>query len=162
MRFSTATAAVALTYAVAGVLAADIPVKVGDGGSTFTPSSINATSGDVVVFQFVGGNHTATQSTFDNPCTKKGDGVDSGFQSIAQGASQQEWRVPVNGSDPLWFYCAQANHCQQGMVFAVNAPADKTFDAFQSKAKEGNGAMGLTASAVSLLSVAGLALGLAF
>ena len=28
------------------------------------------------------------------------------------------------GTDaPLWFYCAQANHCQSGMTFAINPPA---------------------------------------
>src|ERR1700761_487775 len=36
---------------------------------------------------------------------------------------------------PLWFFCGQANHCQQGMVFSVNANANKTFDAYLAAAK---------------------------
>ena len=28
----------------------------------------------------------------------------------------------VETDKPLWFYCAQANHCQKGMTFAINPP----------------------------------------
>ncbi|KAI3600002.1 hypothetical protein WG66_011101 [Moniliophthora roreri] len=106
MRFSATSAAVALTY-TAGVLAADISVEVG--------------------------KDTVTQSTFADPCTKKEVAVDSGFQAVSSGPLN--WTLPINGSDPLWFYCAQkqpADHCKAGMVFAVNAPSEgNTFDAFQ-------------------------------
>ncbi|ESK88039.1 hypothetical protein Moror_10780 [Moniliophthora roreri MCA 2997] len=188
MRFSAASAAVALTY-TAGVLAADITVEVGKDGLAFTPSNITASQGDNIIFSFVNKNHTVTQSTFADPCTKKEDAVDSGYQAVSD--SPINWTLPINGSDPLWFYCAQkqpADHCKAGMVFAVNAPSEgNTFDAFQAKAKGDNsstnstasgtgsnpptqtggntggntgGAMSLSVSAVSLLSVAGLALGL--
>lgn len=30
--------------------------------------------------------------------------------------------VNVQVTTPLWFYCAQSNHCSTGMVFAVNPP----------------------------------------
>lgn len=64
--------------------------------------------------------------------------------------------VTVNGTDPLWFYCAQTlyvrysrrvasvadfvtayspiRHCQAGMVFAVNPSADESFASFHKKA----------------------------
>ena len=35
-------------------------------------------------------------------------------------------------TNPVWVYCHQANHCQLGMVFAIN-PGDK-FSAFQANA----------------------------
>lgn len=38
----------------------------------------------------------------------------------------------VEDENPVWVYCRQANHCQQGMVFAIN-PGDQ-FPAFQAKA----------------------------
>lgn len=44
--------------------------------------------------------------------------------------------VPVNDTKAVWVYCAQANHCSSGMVFAINAPTNgsNTFDAFRAKA----------------------------
>ena len=33
----------------------------------------------------------------------------------------------VADTNPVWVYCRQANHCQQGMVFAIN-PGDKFAD----------------------------------
>lgn len=43
--------------------------------------------------------------------------------------------VSVNDTKPVWVYCAQANHCTSGMVFAVNAATTgNTFDAFRAKA----------------------------
>ena len=52
--------------------------------------------------------------------------------------------VPVNDTKAIWVYCAQANHCSSGMVFAVNADTSgtNTFDAFRAKA------MGSTSSSV--------------
>ncbi|KAK7054645.1 hypothetical protein VNI00_003108 [Paramarasmius palmivorus] len=190
MRFSAATATVALAY-TAGVLAETHNITVGQGGLTFAPSNITAAEGDIVSFQFAGGNHSVTQSTFPDPCTKKADALDSGFRLVNDNAAPEtlSYEFTVNGTDALWFFCAQTtpgDHCKAGMVFSVNAPADKTFEAFQSKAKEvgstgsanntsasgsptasgpaasqTGGAMSMSASAVSLLSVAGLALGLA-
>jgi len=51
------------------------------------------------------------------------DGATSGFP-LAE--------FTVVDSNPIWVYCRQGNHCQQGMVFAIN-PGDK-FAAFQAAA----------------------------
>jgi hypothetical protein len=48
-------------------------------GDTFSPNTINAHSGDSVVFQFQNGNHSVTESTFDTPCEPLAGGADSGF-----------------------------------------------------------------------------------
>jgi plastocyanin len=48
----------------------------------------------------------------------------------------------VQDTNPVWVYCAQAGHCAQGMVFAVN-PGDK-FAAFQAAA---TGSAGTSAAA---------------
>lgn len=145
MQFFKSTA---FLVAAAGLAsAADITVLVGDGGLTFTPPQVTAAVGDNVIFEFRAKNHTVTQSSFKDPCTRltlpDGSlGVDSGFQAVAAGATTfPQWSVTVdNATAPVWFYCAQktpANHCNAGMVFAINPTADKTFDAFLAAAKAG-------------------------
>ena len=39
----------------------------------------------------------------------------------------------VTSTEPVWVFCRQTNHCQQGMVFAIN-PGNQ-FSAFQAAAK---------------------------
>jgi len=141
MRFSTVVVALA-SAAVAS--AADIQVTVGEGGSlAYNPTSVTAAVGDTIHFEFRAKNHTVTQSTFASPCTimtTPQQGIDSGFQFVAAGATQfPSWSFTINNaSAPLWFYCRQktpVSHCQTGMVFAVNPTAEKSFDAFQAAAK---------------------------
>ncbi|KAI0072271.1 hypothetical protein K474DRAFT_1629274 [Panus rudis PR-1116 ss-1] len=140
MRFSTIVAAllpVGLAFAQTSHT-----VLVGQNGTlTFSPSSIQIQNGDTVSFQFLSKNHTVTQSTFANPCSPitnpdGSPGVDSGFQPVPANATEfQQFSFTINNaSAPLWFYCKQANHCQQGMVFAINPTAEKSFDAFQKAA----------------------------
>ncbi|KAF7348363.1 Kinase-like protein [Mycena sanguinolenta] len=138
--FPQCTSSHSASLALASVAsAANILVTVGGNGTTtYSPSNVTANQGDVVVFQFVAGNHTATQSTFKAPCTEMAGGINSNFQFVASGAAQNpEWNFTVlNATTPLWFFCAQTGHCGKGMVFSVNAPpTGNTFDAFQTAAK---------------------------
>jgi plastocyanin len=59
-----AAAALAALAGAIPTLAANITVVVGDGGLTFNPQVVNAAVGDFVNFEFRGGNHTVTQSSF--------------------------------------------------------------------------------------------------
>lgn len=120
--------------------AATIMVNVSENSSvTFNPTSVMANVNDVIAFKFLARNHTVTQSTFANPCsmmTTPKMGADSGFFPVAAGTTtfpMYNYTV-TNASAPLWFYCRQTGHCQQGMVFAVNPTAALTFQAFQAKA----------------------------
>ncbi len=45
----------------------------------YTPETINAAIGDMVVFTFMSNNHTATQSAFTTPCDVLPGGMDTGF-----------------------------------------------------------------------------------
>ncbi|KAI5121023.1 hypothetical protein M0805_005968 [Coniferiporia weirii] len=130
--FSLATVLAATGFVSATVFT----VTVGGNNSlTYNPPSIsNVTVGDAIAFQFVAKNHSVTQSTFTAPCTSSG--IDSGFFPITAGAAEvPQWSFTVNNaSAPLWFFCAQTGHCEQGMVFAVNPTANKTFEAFQAAA----------------------------
>ncbi|KAF9244249.1 Cupredoxin [Melanogaster broomeanus] len=129
--------------------ATDHKVVVGGSTLTFTPSNITAQVGDTVTFQFMQKNHTATQSTFANPCreltstsTSGQIGFDSGYMPVSTGATTfPTYTIQVNDTTPIWVYCKQAGHCGQGMVFAVNAAqtGDNTFSAFQARAMQLNG-----------------------
>ncbi|KAF8969952.1 hypothetical protein BDZ97DRAFT_2055606 [Flammula alnicola] len=100
----------------------------------FNPNTVTANPGDLIKFEFLQKNHTATQSSFDAPCLRAPNGFDSDFQPVPD-TQTDNFNVAflnVTSTDPIWVYCRQANHCQQGMVFAVN-PGNK-FAAFQSAA----------------------------
>ncbi|KAL0577881.1 hypothetical protein V5O48_004117 [Marasmius crinis-equi] len=139
MRFSTVAATL---LPAAGVLAATQTVTVGDNNAlAFSPSSLTAAMGDTIEFQFKSKNHSVSQSTFTDPCQFKSGGVDSGFQVTPPNATEfASWSFQVNTTEPLWFFCAQtapAVHCKAGMVFALNATPDKSFDAFKNAAMGG-------------------------
>jgi len=140
MRFTSVVAAIS-TFVVAAS-AAEFNITVGkDNANTFDPPQVTGVQqGDVINFRFVSKSHSATQSTFDQPCQTKPGGVDSGFQAVAANATSfPEWSIQINNvTAPMWFYCARAPHCTaSGMVFAINPTANKTFAAFQAKATGG-------------------------
>jgi plastocyanin len=167
MRFTFASAALSLaTIASATVF----QVQVGENGLSFTPSTVTASPGDQVQFIFNPSNHSATQSTFSNPCRQMPNGSDSGFM-LVNGANANEApnvTVLINSTDPVWFFCRQTgyasiplftfrrfcllclsatcSHCQQGMVFAVNPTANMTFDAFQAAARSSSSGSGPSTS----------------
>ncbi|CAD6440150.1 0fda707b-d341-4578-9530-ec2ff6ce7634 [Sclerotinia trifoliorum] len=106
-------------------------VRVGSTNNSikYFPEKISAQVGDVIQFQFAGGNHTVTQSTFDAPCvpisqSTNNTGVFSGFMNVAASLNSTGmvpvFSMPVKVATPMWFYCSQAKHCQKGMVLVVN------------------------------------------
>jgi len=126
-----------LVMAALPVRPAQIQVTVGGpGGVTqFSPSSVNANPGDVVNFVFQQKNHTATQSTFNSPCSAAPGGFDSGFVPVSANNTSgpfQEAQFQVTDTNPVWVYCRQTGHCQLGMVFAINPGTQ--FAAFQAAA----------------------------
>ncbi|KAF9228729.1 Cupredoxin, partial [Gyrodon lividus] len=130
-------------------MSTDHKVVVGGSSLTFVPSNITAQVGDTVTFQFMQKNHTATQSTFANPCrdltstsTSGQVGFDSGFIPVSAGVTTfPTYTVQINDTAPIWVYCKQAGHCGQGMVFAVNAveSSSNNYAAFQARAMQVNG-----------------------
>ncbi|GJJ09525.1 hypothetical protein Clacol_003748 [Clathrus columnatus] len=127
-----------------------IKVTVGENATlTYNPPFVTAQIGDIVEFEFRSKNHTATQSTFANPCLKLNNattgqtGFDSDFQPVASGSSTfPTFNVTVNDTAPIWFYSEKnpISHCAAGMVFAINAneSSAKSYEAFLTLAKQTN------------------------
>jgi len=140
MKFTSARALFA-TAVFPSVFAENYTVLVGQGGTTYTPPTVTANVGDFVLFKFVAGNHTVTQSPFAKPCTQiwlndEGHpGVDTGFV-LPKGNNTPIVELRVNDTLPMWLFCQQAKHCNNGMVMVINPPADgsKTLDQFKTNA----------------------------
>ncbi|KAH8807074.1 Cupredoxin, partial [Xylogone sp. PMI_703] len=108
----------------------------GFGRLAFEPNHLNVNVGDTVVFDFLGQNHTLTQSSLENPCTDD-NGFSTGFKQFNPKSINGKFIIEyfVNVPDPQWFYCAQvkpSSHCRAGMVFALNA--GRSMDSFISNA----------------------------
>jgi plastocyanin len=100
-------------------------VTVGAGGElVFSPSTLNATLGTIVSFNFLSLNHTLTQSTLSSPCHSNGR-FDTGFRQFNPANESGVFVVnyEVTSLAPQWFFCAQTinrSHCKAGMVFSLN------------------------------------------
>jgi plastocyanin len=95
---------------------------------TFSPNNLKVAAGTAVQFQFVAGNHTVSQSTFDQPCQPVSmfsnvTGVNSGFMPVSASMASGQgpvFTMMVMDTKPMWLYCAQGNHCESGMVMVIN------------------------------------------
>jgi hypothetical protein len=121
------------------VNAVNFTVTVGFNSTlTYNPPYVTGVmDNDNIVFVFNPKNHTVTQSTFADPCTRMTGGFASGFKPFNGTGDQPVFvHTVANASAPTWVYCGQTGHCEQGMVFAINPPTTgNTFEAFQTKAK---------------------------
>ncbi|KAK3899358.1 Cupredoxin [Staphylotrichum tortipilum] len=124
-------------------------VTVAQNGSlTYSPNKLVAQAGEFVQFQFHAGNHTVTQSTFDQPCQPIGmhsnaTGFHSGFLPAAASAAQgmiPTYTIQINNTNPLWLYCAQGKHCENGMVMVINEPVssnpNRTLEKYKTSAAQ--------------------------
>jgi plastocyanin len=141
MKFSAASSvAIVAAFAPSLVSAANITVVVGANGLTFAPQQFTAQRNDIVNFEFRGGNHTVTQSSFANPCawttnTVTGvDGFNSGFMPFNQTSGQVSvYSLEITDpATPIWFFCGRPPHCKGGMYGAINPPTTgpRTFATF--------------------------------
>ncbi|KIM47799.1 hypothetical protein M413DRAFT_6999 [Hebeloma cylindrosporum] len=129
-----------------GVLAAEYLVGVGKDETTgkkgigFDPSAIHPVAGDVIVFEFRSGQHSAVQSTFDTPCVGNG-GFNSGVQTVSGALAVDAPGLPtvrltVNDTNPLWFFDEAGGDCSKGGVLAVNPTEAQSAAAFRDNASK--------------------------
>lgn len=124
---AASTTGAAATYTV---LANTAPV--------FTPNTLDAKIGDTILFQFMSGNHSATQSTFEAPCDPLANGADSGYMSNVNNSINPPpaFAFRISSTSPSWFYSKQAGECGSGMTFALNPTTEKSQAKFQAAAIE--------------------------
>jgi plastocyanin len=160
MKFSTSVVAVA--GLATQVSAKDIEIQVGMGGLKFTPNSVTAAVNDFLVFTFYPANHSVSSGEFSSGCTpSKSGGFYSGFVPTSAGTQPvstapqlsalpnlgtghgltlfktKQFRVKVESTDPMAFYCTQPNnnHCKAGMYGVVNPSGQSTLQAYGALAK---------------------------
>jgi plastocyanin len=109
----------ALALLVGLVSAADHSVTVGGSDFAFHPSSITAAKGDTVSFK-IGSLHSVHSGSFGSPCVQSG--FSSGGPFSGSGFNSKLFQVTINDTNPIYGFCGTPEHCQQGMVFAINAP----------------------------------------
>ncbi|CAN9461043.1 unnamed protein product [Alternaria alternata] len=129
----------------------------------FTPNSITAQPGDMVAFNFVSQNHSVASSDANTPCQPQQNAIFSDFQPIPgnpngspngngggnagngrnrnnnrQAGNTLMFMVPITDNQPMYIYCSQAQHCQQGMVMVINPPNAQAVTQYQNKAAQAN------------------------
>jgi plastocyanin len=81
----------------------------------FSPDQVKAKVGDQIEFHFHAKNHTVTQSSFAEPCTRQRNtvtnelGADSGFMPVAADAKEiPVWTIQIKQDNaPIWMFCNQ-------------------------------------------------------
>lgn len=109
----------------------------GSNGYNFVPSQVNASVGDIIEFRFYPQNHSVARAAFGpNPCIPyeySGDGrvgFWSGFKPTALVLNDPPiFQLPINDTEPVFFYCSAPDACFQGMVGVINPNATFTFAA---------------------------------
>ncbi|KAF2126145.1 hypothetical protein P153DRAFT_347097 [Dothidotthia symphoricarpi CBS 119687] len=139
MHFSTIFAATAL----AGAAIAEehfVAVSNKTGSLVFQPDNVKAAEGDTVTFRFWPKNHSVAQGAFGSPCQPLDTGFWSGYVPTVDTQNVANWTFTYevkNASVPIWYYCTQGKHCQNGMVGVINGPASgaKTLEAYRNVSK---------------------------
>ena len=100
-----------------------VQVIVGSAGNlSFMPTAVEAPINTIIMFNFLALNHTLTQSSFEHPCESINK-FNTGYNQFnpANISGKYVIEYEVTSDKPQWFFCAQAEHCETGMVFALNA-----------------------------------------
>ncbi|KAK6357232.1 hypothetical protein TWF718_001555 [Orbilia javanica] len=95
------------------------------GKNTFRPNQVFGEVGDIVQFFFLAPGHTVIETSLDDPCTPSG-GFESGPETRSDLVSagrhfNNTMSFTITMLNPRYFSCGRPGHCQNGMVFAVNA-----------------------------------------
>ncbi|KXN82384.1 hypothetical protein AN958_02622 [Leucoagaricus sp. SymC.cos] len=136
---------VALLLTPSCVFAAEYLVGVGKDETTgkkgigFDPSVIHPGAGDVVVFEFRSGPHSAVQTTFETPCVPFDGGFSSGVFTVDDSLAVDAPGLPtvrltINNTDPIWIFDQAGGQCQQGGVLSINPTQTQTPAQFKENA----------------------------
>ncbi|CAE7174154.1 hypothetical protein PTTW11_05577 [Pyrenophora teres f. teres] len=103
-------------------------IQVGLADHVFKPDTTVANIGDTIEFDFYPLNHSVVRAEYGFPCIPyemTGDnkkGFFSGFQPVnAILSSPPTYRIRVNDTNPVFFYCSAPGSClNYGMIGAIN------------------------------------------
>ncbi|MCJ1247139.1 hypothetical protein MMC30_004350 [Trapelia coarctata] len=131
---------VAAAMATAKVVTHVVKVSTLNNTLSFVPNSLVAAPGSLVQFQFFPMNHSVVQAAFSNPCMPINSvqpavkGIFSGFMPT-NGVITPIFTILINDTQPIWYYCSQGMHCQEGMVGVINPSTTQTITQFAAAAK---------------------------
>ncbi|KAK1600205.1 extracellular serine-rich protein [Colletotrichum navitas] len=109
-------------------------IAVGVSGFSFTPSKVDANVGDTIEWLFYPDGHSVIRSAFGFPCTPY-EYVEIGRQGFYSGNTSVKaitndmprFRVLVNNTDPIFFYCGAPGSCyKEKMIGVVNENSSQT------------------------------------
>ncbi|KAI9062444.1 hypothetical protein FKP32DRAFT_1574111, partial [Trametes sanguinea] len=134
------------------------PLSSDNATTVFRPAEVKANIGDVVLFNFTQGNHSATQSTFASPCIPAHDtnvtinGFNSDLRPTNNGTAITNLPVTITTNDTIWFYDIAT--CAEGGVGGINIndSSTETLEGFQRNAIRLNGTSTSSSSASSATS----------
>ncbi|KAH7002901.1 hypothetical protein EDB82DRAFT_425232 [Fusarium venenatum] len=109
-------------------------INVGAAGHKFTPEDIKADVGDIIEYRFYPDAHWVIRGDYDNPCIpyEYVDTDRSGFSSGPEPVKAitddaPRYRVRVNNTEPIFFYCGAPGSCvRYHMMGVVNPSKNKT------------------------------------
>ncbi|KAK1975270.1 extracellular serine-rich protein [Colletotrichum cereale] len=109
-------------------------IAVGVSGFSFTPSKVDANVGDTIEWLFYPDGHSVIRSEFGFPCTPYEyvdigrEGFYSGNESVkAITSDMPRYRVLVNDTDPIFFYCGAPGSCyKEKMIGVINENSNQT------------------------------------
>jgi plastocyanin len=130
---SLAFASTTTSSAAAG---ATYEVSVGANGISYTPNTVFANVGDVIEFVFYPLNHSVARAAFGEPCIPYEDSVPggvgfwSGFRPVSIVTNDPpKFFLPINDTEPVFFYCSAPGACFDGMIGVINPNATFTYEA---------------------------------
>ena len=71
--------------------------------------------------------------------------------TTANATSVPSYTVVVNDTKPMWLYCSQAKHCQDGMAMVINPPRNRTIQDYKAAAAAVVGSASTEASSLPVI-----------
>ncbi|TEA18630.1 putative GPI-anchored cupredoxin [Colletotrichum sidae] len=116
--------------------AATHTIAVGASGFSFSPAKLTANVGDTIEWIFYPDGHSVVRAEFGFPCTPY-EYIDIGRQGFYSGPESVKaitndmprYRVRVNDTLPIFFYCGAPGSCyKEKMIGVINENSTQTLD----------------------------------
>ncbi|KAK7696436.1 hypothetical protein QCA50_001093 [Cerrena zonata] len=148
--FRTFTPFLLLLAAVVQIAAQNY-IEVGPVENPFSISppyvNVDTESSNGVALTFHSTSASIQQSTFENPCALGGkDYFMFNFTAEKSQAAVTIKFADLPGDPPYWFFDGFNDHCQKGMVFAINPESEDQYNDFKSRAISGAAPLSATTS----------------